>query len=125
MPEKILVVEDNQQVRTLLVKVLKGAGYEVLEAPDGKTAAEMAAQGPALVIQDLVLPDISGYDLVVKLKAKCGRPDLPVIALSGFLARPDGPWNTEHGFVALMVKPVSNIELLEAVKRHLPGPPEA
>jgi CheY-like chemotaxis protein len=120
MPKKILLVDDNQQMRTLLVKVLTGAGYQVLEASDGKTAAELAAQGPDLVIQDLILPDISGYDLVVKLKARSGRADLPVIALSGFLAKPDTPWNTEHGFVALMVKPVSNLELLETVKKYLP-----
>lgn len=107
-------------MRALLAKVLKGAGYEVLEAPDGKTGAELAAQGPDLVIQDLILPDISGYDLVAKIKAKSGKEDLPVIALSGFLAQPDGPWNTEHGFVELMVKPVSNVELLATVKKYLP-----
>ncbi len=118
---KILVVEDNPSVLKVLKKTLDLAGYQVLEAADGKSAVERMAENPDLVIQDLILPDISGYDLVSKLKARSEKEKLPVLALSGFLARPNEAWDTSAGFDALLVKPVGNTELLQAVKAHLSG----
>lgn len=117
--KKILLVEDNPAIMKIMRKTLEAAGYQVLEAPDGKTAVARMVEMPDLVLQDLILPDISGYDLVIKLRARSENETLPVLALSGFLARPEGPWDTSAGFDALLVKPVSNAELLAAVKTFL------
>lgn len=118
-PRKILLVEDNPAIVKIMRKTLEAAGYQVLDAPDGRTAVALMAEKPDLILQDLILPDISGYDLVGKLRARSEDEKLPVLALSGFLARPEGPWDTSAGFDALLVKPVSNVELLETVRTFL------
>jgi CheY-like chemotaxis protein len=115
----VLVVDDSPEILKVLVRTLKNGGYRVLSASDGKTAIELMAENPDLVLQDLILPDISGYDLVSKLRAHARDESLPILALSGFLAQPEGPWDKSAGFDALLVKPISSQDLLEAVKTHL------
>jgi len=116
---KILIVDDNAALRKITRKVLETAGYLVLEAQDGATAVALMKEKPDLVLQDLALPDITGYDLVVKLRAHSENPDLPVLAFSSFLEKQDKPWDTSSGFNALVTKPVQAVELLEALKTHL------
>lgn len=116
---KILIVDDDLAVSKITRRILESAGYTVLEAHNGKTAAELMTQKPDLVLQDLILPDITGYDLVSKLRARAEDESLPVLALSGFMAQPDEPWDTSGGFDALLVKPVSREVLLETVKNYL------
>lgn len=118
-PKKILIVDDNEGIRKITRKFLEAAGYEVLEALDGKTAVDRMGEGPDLVLQDLVLPDITGYDLVYKLRACAGDRELPILAFSSFLERPEGEWDTSAGFNALVVKPVRSEDLLEAVHKYL------
>ena len=118
-PKKILIVDDNQGLRKITRKVLEAAGYEVLEAPDGATAVALMKEKPDLVMQDLVLPDITGYDLVHKLRAVCDNPLLPVLAFSSFMERQDTPWDTSSGFNGLIVKPVQTADLLEALRTYL------
>jgi CheY-like chemotaxis protein len=118
-PPKILLVDDNSELRKITRKILETAGYEVLEAPNGAAAVILMKEKPDLVIQDLVLPDITGYDLVFKLRALSENTQLPVLAFSSFLEKQDGPWDTSNGFNALLTKPVQTAELLEALKIHL------
>ena len=118
--KKILIVDDNSPLRKITRKILESAGYDVLEAPDGAVAvALLMKEQPDMVLLDLVLPDITGYDLVYKLRAKSENPILPVLAFTGFLERPEVTWDTSAGFNALLVKPVQPEELLETVKIHL------
>jgi two-component system, OmpR family, KDP operon response regulator KdpE len=77
---KILVVDDEPPIRKLLRMGLSSQGYEVLEAPDGKSALELLAKKPALVILDLGLPDIDGHDLLRRIRHR--QENLPVIVLS-------------------------------------------
>lgn len=118
-PFKILVVDDDPAVRKVTRRALEGAGYLVLEAGDGKSAVALMAEGPDLVLQDLILPDITGYDLVSKLRTHSEEKPIPILALSGFLAQPDEPWDTSAGFDALLVKPISPSELVKAVRDWL------
>ncbi len=120
-PKKILIVDDNSSLRKIIRKVLEMAGYMVLEASDGAAAVALMGEKPDLILQDLVLPDITGYDLVHKLRARSDNPFLPVLAFSGFLEKQDTPWDTSSGFNALLSKPVQSAELLEAVKTNLCG----
>ena len=70
----ILIVEDNPVTRKMVRAVLESERYTVLEAGDGQTALDlMARYRPDLVIQDLVLPDIDGFELVQRLRALPGR----------------------------------------------------
>ncbi|HEY5040236.1 MAG TPA: response regulator [bacterium] len=120
-PKKILIVDDNPALRKITRKILETAGYVILEAPDGATAVVLMKEKPDLVLQDLILPDITGYDLVYKLRALSENPLLPVLAFSGFLDKPDTPWDTSSGFNALLGKPIQAAELLEAIKTNLGG----
>ena len=115
----ILVVEDDASILKVLRRILETEGYRVLGAGNGKDAVALMAEKPDLVLQDLVLPDITGYDLVSKLRAHSEDETLPILALSGYLERPDTPWDTSVGFDALLVKPIPAPELIAAVKKHL------
>ena len=119
IPFKILVVDDDPQVSKVIRKALESAGYQVLEAANGKAAVELMEQKPDLVLQDLVLPDITGYDLVVKLRTRSEERPIPILALSGYMAMPEEPWDTSAGFDTLVVKPVSPSELVATVKSWL------
>jgi two-component system, OmpR family, KDP operon response regulator KdpE len=77
---KILVVDDEPPIRKLLRMGLTSQGYDVLEAPDGKSALELLAKKPALVILDLGLPDIDGHDLLRRIRLR--QEALPIIVLS-------------------------------------------
>ena len=112
-------MDDNSPLRHITRKILEKAGYVVLEAPDGAAAALLMKEQPDMVLLDLILPDITGYDLVYKLRAIFVNPLLPVLAFTGFLEKPDVPWDTSAGFNALLVKPVQPDELLKTVKTHL------
>jgi two-component system, OmpR family, KDP operon response regulator KdpE len=77
---KILVVDDEPPIRKLLRMGLTSQGYEVLDAANGRTALELLAKNPDLVILDLGLPDIDGLDLLRRIRHR--RENLPVVVLS-------------------------------------------
>jgi two-component system KDP operon response regulator KdpE len=77
---KILVVDDEPPIRKLLRMGLTSQGYQVLEAPNGRTALELLAKKPDLVILDLGLPDIDGLDLLRRLRHR--QESLPIVVLS-------------------------------------------
>jgi CheY-like chemotaxis protein len=114
-------VDDNEGIRNLTCKILEAAGYAVLAAPTGAIALTLIGEKPDLVLQDLVLPDITGYDLVQKLRAASANPELPILAFTSYLdgsgTNPD--LKEDFGFDALLTKPIQNAQLLEAVRAHL------
>jgi two-component system, OmpR family, KDP operon response regulator KdpE len=79
-PIRILVVDDEPPIRKLLRMGLTAQGYEVIDAPNGKTALEQLASKPQLVILDLGLPDIDGLDLLRQLRQR--DASLPIVVLS-------------------------------------------
>ena len=115
---RILLVEDNPQTRKLFRVTLESQGGEVLEAPDGHGALELvAAQGcPDLVIQDLLLPDMDGIELVDRLRALPGCERLPIIAVSGFAQRMFSEEANRAGFADRLLKPVEPSQLLDLVR---------
>jgi PAS domain S-box-containing protein len=117
----VLVVEDNPLTRKMLRVTLESEGYSVIEAGDGRSALAAAAQGmPALILQDLILPDMNGFELVRRLRALPGGSDVPILALSGFLGRIEEAQTAQAGFTALLVKPVEPSRLLDTIKPYFP-----
>jgi PAS domain S-box-containing protein len=117
---KILVVEDNPLTRKMLRLTLESEGYTVVEAGDGRAALAAAERElPALVLQDLVLPDMNGFELVRQLRL-LGGASVPILALSGFLNRVGDARSTEAGFNDLLVKPIEPSRLLEVIRAYLP-----
>jgi two-component system, OmpR family, KDP operon response regulator KdpE len=77
---KVLVVDDEPPILKLLRLGLRAQGYEVLEAPNGKTALQLLERAPDVVILDLGLPDMRGFDLLQTIRAR--HESLPIIVLS-------------------------------------------
>jgi CheY-like chemotaxis protein len=86
VPPSILLVEDDDQVRGFVQALLAGEGYRILEARtggEGLRVAENAGTGLDLLLSDMLLPELSGYDLAVQLREK--YPDLKVILMTGYV----------------------------------------
>ena len=79
-PVRVLVVDDEPPIRKLLRMGLTAQGYQTLEAPNAKTALDLLAQNPDLIILDLGLPDMLGHDLLRTIRARNDR--VPIVVLS-------------------------------------------
>ncbi len=127
----VLVIEDNPPARRMLEVALGGAGFTVHAAPDAKSALTLfEATKPALVLQDLVLPDMDGFELARALRASPRGAEVPIIACSGFLPGDDRARIAAAGFDDFLVKPIEPSRLVEIVRQYLPdaapsGPPPA
>ncbi len=83
--KKILIIDDNFQNRLLLKMLLTGVGYNVLEACDGKSGLKKAIDElPDLIILDIMMPDIDGFEVAKQLKLDILTKDIPVIFLSAY-----------------------------------------
>src|SRR5262249_2941740 len=80
VPLKILVVDDEPPIRKLLRMGLSTQGYEILEAPNGKTSLDLLARNPDLIILDLGLPDMQGLELLRMIRAR--NEGVPIVVLS-------------------------------------------
>lgn len=77
---KVLVIDDEPPIRKLLRMGLSTQGYDIIEAPSGKVGLEKLAEGPALIILDLGLPDIQGHDLLRMIRGR--NESVPIVVLS-------------------------------------------
>jgi PAS domain S-box-containing protein len=119
-PIAILVVEDNPITRKVMRIALAFEGYRVLEAEDGRTALQLArGECPALVLMDLILPDMNGLALLPQLRALPGLNQVPIIACTGFLPQDDKPGGGAVGFTELLVKPIAPSRLIETVNAYV------
>ncbi len=106
-PRRILVVDDNATQAKSLAMLLRLRGHEVKVAQDGPTALEAAAGfGPEVVILDIGLPGISGYEVARRLRRDLGLDKALLIALSGYGTDKDRRLSQEAGFDAHLVKPL-------------------
>jgi two-component system, response regulator, stage 0 sporulation protein F len=115
----ILIIDDEEMMRVLLRSTLKGAGYEVVEAANGRQGLELYRRSPTdLVITDILMPEMNGLDMILELTRYF--LDAKVIAISGEggeknvldVAKLLGARRTFH-------KPFSMLELLDAVRYEL------
>jgi CheY-like chemotaxis protein len=126
--ETILVVEDQEQVRTLIARVLRSHGYRVVEARDGVDALSLHDEGRLprlnLVVTDLVMPRMGGEELVTALRSRLAAT--PVLLVSGFDERGSANDMIERGeAAALLEKPFEAELLLEKVRELLDLPARA
>ena len=85
MPKKILVIDDNLDMRAIMHLYLKTEGFTVVTAADGREGLYMAsAERPDLIITDINMPDIDGIDLVKQLRAQAEFKDVPIIACTAY-----------------------------------------
>jgi CheY-like chemotaxis protein len=120
MAAKILVVDDDESMRELVRMHLAAAGYEVSTAADAISAGyHVLKQPPDLIISDVRMPHMDGFEFVAALKADTTLPYIPVIFLTSV---DDGDHRgKELGAVGYLTKPVRADRLLELVAQHVAG----
>ncbi|MFZ6017674.1 MAG: response regulator [Nitrospirota bacterium] len=121
-PKKILIVDDNRDSRELIVKILKGRGYQIIEAIDGEEALEkVVAERPDLILMDISIPKIDGYEVTRRLKAQEEFKGIPVVALTAHAMKGDREKALEAGCEGYISKPINVRELPELIKSYLKG----
>jgi two-component system cell cycle response regulator DivK len=120
--EQILVVEDNENNMKLFRDVLRATGYGTLEASTGGQALMLATtHGPALVLMDVRLPDMSGMEALRRLRMDERTAHIPVLAVTAQAMKGDRERFIEAGFDGYLSKPVDIDELLTTVEQHCGG----
>ncbi|MBI4205280.1 MAG: response regulator [Betaproteobacteria bacterium] len=113
-PRRVLIIEDNDDARQMLRAALALDGHEVREAPDGATGLAAAAEArPDVVLIDIGLPDIDGYEVARRLRADQPNGHIALIALSGYGQPGDRQRALDAGFDVHLTKPVAT-ELLKS-----------
>ena len=116
----ILVVEDNPLNRELVVDLLEGAGYAVLQAEGGVGLLErVKAAQPGLILLDLQLPGLDGVTLARQLKADLATREIPVLAMTAYARLEDQERAMEAGCDGYLRKPIDTQAFLQTVARHL------
>ena len=126
---RILLIDDSQDILTVLARRLKSWGYEVLEAGSGEEGLQLAdAQVPDLILLDVMMPKMKGRDVCARLKATPRTAGIPVIFLTALGLADHVKAGMELGAEDYIVKPFEPDELKERIKvclaRHghaLPG----
>ena len=117
---KILLVEDNEMNRDMLSRRLTRKGFDVLIAVDGSEALDMVANElPALILMDMSLPVIDGWEATRRLKADASTRDIPVIALTAHAMSSDREKCLDAGCDDYDTKPIELKRLLEKIQKHL------
>lgn len=117
---KILIVDDEPDLRAALTRSLKAAGYDVATANDGESAiAEVGRGAPNLVLSDVMMPGLNGFQLARKLKESEASASIPVLLMSAKADPADRFWAEEVGAVALLKKPLDTRVLVQRIEELL------
>jgi two-component system, cell cycle response regulator DivK len=120
MTKRILVVEDQEDLRGVLRVLLTGSGYEVLEAADGQVGvAKAKAERPDLILMDIQLPVLNGYDATSEIRADPTLKATPIIAVSSFAMKGDEEKARASGCDHYVTKPYSPMQLLKIIRGFL------
>ncbi|MEM0011514.1 MAG: response regulator [Candidatus Bathyarchaeia archaeon] len=118
MPKKILVVDDERPIVRLVQVNLEHAGYEVVTAYDGREALEKVEQEkPDLIILDVMMPQMDGFEVIQRLQANPKTRDIPVIMLTAKAQDADVFRGWQSGVTLYLTKPFSPFELISFVRR--------
>ncbi len=122
MSLRVLVVEDNPVNMELVTEVLKQDGYQVLTTESAEVGFRLAvAERPDLILMDLQLPGMTGYEATRRLKAHPATADIPVLALTASAMRGDERMAFEAGCDAYLTKPLNLPLFRETLRRFFPS----
>lgn len=118
----VLIVDDSSALREMVAGLLVNAGMTILEAKDGAEAQQkITANPPDLIVLDIVMPNMNGYELCRWIKNNPGTQDVPVVICSSKSEEFDRYWGMKQGADAYVSKPFRPDEMVETVKRLLRG----
>jgi two-component system cell cycle response regulator DivK len=122
MSKRILVVEDHEDNRQILRDLLGSAGFEMVEAHDGPSAHPTAtAEKPDLILMDIQLPGMDGYEATRRIKADPALAATPIIAVTSYALSGDEEKARLAGCNAYVAKPYSPRQLLAKIREFLPS----
>lgn len=121
---KVLIVDDEPDVVALIERTLSSDGFDVVKAYDGIGALDLVStEKPDLVLLDLMMPMMSGYEVCQQLKSNPQTRDIPVVCLSSAHTPDARAHSLKAGAVELITKPFFPQELIAQIRRHLPQAP--
>ena len=121
MTHKILVVEDDQPILDLMDLLIRKLGYEPVLIANGPEALEAIRKDPpSLILLDIMMMPINGWEFLEKLRTEYGKKDLPVIIFSASPAVEERMAKIQDPHLGVLNKPVSFAELRDGIKRFLP-----
>ena len=122
MSKRVLVIEDHEDNRRILRDLLTSAGYESIEAVTGEEGVALAeTHRPDLILMDIQLPGLDGYEATRRIKANPALRHIPVIAVTSYALSGDEVKAKAAGCDAYVTKPFSPRALLAKVREYLPA----
>jgi len=120
MKPKILVIEDNEQNLYLITFILEKHGYEVIQARNGQEGIDLAGQiQPTLILLDIQLPVMNGYEVARRLKANRETADIPIVAVTSYAMVGDRERVLAAGCTGYMEKPINPETFVTEIERLL------
>ena len=121
MTKRILVIEDTEDNRQILGDLLSNAGYELIEAVDGlEGVATAEREQPDLILMDIQLPGIDGYEATRRIRKIPALAKVPIIAVTSYALSGDEAKTREAGCDGYVAKPYSPRQLLAKIREFLP-----
>ncbi|OPX64103.1 MULTISPECIES: response regulator [unclassified Methanoregula] len=116
----VLVIEDNEKNRYLMSFILRGAGYTVIEAVTGEEGVRTALRDhPDLILMDIQLPGIDGYETTRQIRASPGGATIPVIALTSYAMTGDRERALAAGCTGYIEKPINPDTILDEIRKFV------
>ena len=116
----VLYIEDNAENRMLVKRVLEAEGYSVTEAVDGPSGLEIAAQiRPDIILLDICLPEMDGYDLARRFRSTPGLQQIPILAITAKVMKGDREETLAAGCDGYIQKPIDVDRLPDQVRAAL------
>jgi CRP-like cAMP-binding protein/CheY-like chemotaxis protein len=120
MSKKVLIIEDNNDIRENIVEILQLAGYTVYDANNGKTGVDLATKNlPDIILCDIMMPELDGYGVLYMLNKNPETAATPFIFLTAKAERVDLRKGMEMGADDYLTKPFDDMELLNAIESRL------
>ena len=120
MSKRVLMIEDHENNRRIMRDLLTSKGYDVIEAVDGLDGVSAAKTFcPDLIIMDIQLPGIDGYEATRRIKADLETKKIPIIVVTSYALSGDDVKSFDAGCDAYMAKPFSPRELLSKIREYL------
>ncbi len=120
---RILVVEDSPTILYMMTDMLSQLGYEILKAANGAEAVTLATtEKPDVILLDVILPKLNGYQVCRQIKSQPQTEHIPVIMITSKGKQTDRHWGLEQGADAYIVKPVDPDELKDVIDKFIPLP---
>ena len=120
MSKRILIVEDQEDNRTILRDALSTVGYELIEALNGEDGVKLAQdERPDLILMDIQLPKMNGYEATQQIKSIAELKTIPIIAVTSYALSGDEAKARAAGCDGYIAKPFSPRELLAKIRKYL------